>query len=310
MGILQVRICPKQFSGSRFLEKLERPGKQSTRMPENEGSFIERVIKEIEHLPTLPQVVTKVLAMTDSDRFNAAEISREMDQSLSARVLKVANSAYFGIGAVRQVSSIHHAIVMIGLDAVKEIILTTSLFHTLRDSQKVKSLQPLWVHSLECALAAKRLAWVYRYEAMDEAYLVGLLHDIGKLIIHQYFPEQFGSIQNRNQDGVEGLDAEREILGMTHAAVAGMMAEHWNFPEAVVEAIACHHDEEWRVNPRLGRILSYADRIVSGEIDFYTAVELFRQSGMAYPANWKPEDLKKVEGILLEEIKRASSILN
>jgi putative nucleotidyltransferase with HDIG domain len=279
-------------------------------MEKVQDTVIDRVVKEIEHLPTLPQVVTKVLAMTDSDKFNALDLSREMDQSLSAKVLKVANSAYYGTRAVRQVNNIHHAIVIIGFDAVKEIILTTSLFHTFRDSQEVKSLQPLWQHSLECALVAKRMAWVYRYEAMDEAYLVGLIHDIGKLVIQQYFPEQFRLIKGKTYTGIEDLEAEKEILGMSHASIAGRMAEHWNFPEAIVESIAQHHDQVWQLNPRLGRILFYADRFVSGMIDFYTMLELFRQSGMVYPANWKAEELKKVEAGLREEMKNSSSILN
>jgi putative nucleotidyltransferase with HDIG domain len=279
-------------------------------MPEVQHSVIEKVLKEIEHLPTLPQVVTKVLSMTDSDKGNAVELSREMDQSLSAKVLKVANSAYYGARASRRVNSVHHAIVIIGFDAVKEIILTTSLFHTFKDSQMVKALQPLWQHSLECALTAKRLAWVYRYEAMDEAYLVGLLHDIGKLVIQQHFPDQYHLIAEENRGGEEEGRQEKEILGLTHAEIAGKMAEHWNFPDTLVEPIAPHHDGRWKVNPKLGRIVFHANRFVLGMADFHTMLELFRQAGDAHPANWKPEDLKRVEEMLREEVKKASSMLN
>jgi putative nucleotidyltransferase with HDIG domain len=215
-----------------------------------------------------------------------------------------------GARASRRVNSVHHAIVIIGFDAVKEIILTTSLFHTFKDSQIVKALQPLWQHSLECALATKRLAWVYRYEAMDEAYLVGLLHDIGKLVIQQFFPDQFRLIQSGNNGGIECLQLEKEVLGLTHAEVAGKMARHWNFPETLVEAIAHHHDEKWQLNPKLGRMVFYANRFVLGMVDFYTMVELFRQSGDVYPSSWKAEDLKRIEEMLQEEIKKASSLLN
>jgi putative nucleotidyltransferase with HDIG domain len=279
-------------------------------MDQVRDDVVDQILKAIEHLPTLPQVVTKVLAITDSDKFNALDLSREMDQSLSAKVLKVANSAYYGARAVRQVNSIHHAIVIIGFDAVKEIILTTSLFHTFRDSQEVKSLQPLWQHSLECALAAKRMAWVYRYEAMDEAYLVGLIHDIGKLVLQQYFPEQFRLIKGKNDIAVEDLEAEKAILGMTHALIGGRMAEHWNFPEPVVESITQHHDQMWKLNPRLGRILFHADQFSSGMIDFCTMLESFRQSGMVYPVNWEAEELKKIEAGLREEMKKSCFLLN
>ncbi len=103
-------------------------------MPLVQKSIIEKVLSEIDHLPTLPNVAAKIIAMAESDQGNAVTLSKELDQSLSAKVLMVANSAYYGGGARRRVNSVHHAIVIIGFDAVKEIILTTSLFHTFKDS--------------------------------------------------------------------------------------------------------------------------------------------------------------------------------
>jgi len=278
-------------------------------MEQVQEALLEKVIQQIEHLPTLPQVVTKVLAMTDSAHISAVELSKEMDQTLSAKVLKMANSAYYGGRTARKVNTVHHAIVIIGLDALKEIILTTSLFHTFRDSKEIESLQPLWQHSLECGLAAKRLAWVVRFEAMDEAYLVGLIHDIGRLIIQQYFPDQFALLKRRTNGITEEIGLEREIFGMTHAEIGARVAEQWNFPENLIEAIAQHHDGEWRLNPKLGRILFYADQFVLGEVDFQKMLDLFREAGMNYPPNWKDEELKKAEDLLQEEIKKASSML-
>ena len=275
-----------------------------------QNSVIEKVLKQIEHLPTLPQVVTKILAMTDSAKVNAVDLSKEMDQSLSAKVLKVANSAYYGGRAARSVTSVHHAIVIIGFDAVKEIVLTTSFFHTFKDSQEVETLKPLWQHSLECAFIAKRLAWVYRYEGLDEAYLAGLIHDIGKLIIQQYFPDPSRLIQNKTAAGSAPLKAEKEVLGMTHAEIAGRIAEQWNFHESLVEAIAHHHDEKWKLNPKLGRILFYANRFVSGAVDFNRMLELFTQAGMHFPLNWQFNELRKVEEIFREEMNKAASLMN
>jgi len=275
-----------------------------------QNSVIEKVLQQIEHLPTLPQVVTKILAMTDSVKVNAVDISKEMDQSLSAKVLQVANSAYYGGRATRQVKSLHHAIVIIGFDMVKEIVLTASFFHTFRDSEELEGLKPLWTHSLGCALVAKRLAWVYRYEGLDEAYLVGLIHDIGKLVFHQYFPDQYRLIQDKIQEGFEPLKLEKEILGVTHAEIAGRMAEKWNFNESLVEAVAHHHDEKWKVNPNLGRILFYANRFAAGLVDFHRMLELFTQAGMHFPLNWHFNELRRVEEIFREELNKASSLMN
>ena len=279
-------------------------------MAQIQSSVIEKVLKQIEHLPTLPQVVTKILTMTDSAKVNAVDLSKEMDQSLSAKVLKVANSAYYGGRAARSVTSVHHAIVIIGFDTVKEIVLTTSFFHTFKDSEEVEALKPLWQHSLECSFIAKRLAWVYRYEGLDEAYLAGLIHDIGKLVIQQYFPDYNRLIQSKTEAGSDFLRAEQEVLGMTHAEIAGRMAEQWNFDESLVEAIAHHHDENWKLNPKLGRILFYANRFVSGLLDFKRMLELFSQAGMNFPLNWHLNELHRVEEIFREEMNKAASMMN
>jgi len=285
------------------------PQGKGGKVPPIQSSIMERILREIEHLPTLPQVVTKLLAMTDSAKVSAMDLSREMDQSLSAKVLKVANSAYYGGRAARRVNSLQHAVVIIGFDEVKEIILTTSLFHTFRDAKEVKTLKPLWQHSMECALVAKRLAWVYRYEALDEAYLVGLIHDIGKLVIQQYFPDQYRQIQSKNAGEADPLKREKEILGLTHADIGGRVSKQWNFPESLVEAIAHHHDGKWQLNPQLGRILFYADQFILGTVDFFKMLELFTQEGMHFPLNWHFEQLRKVKEIFREEVQKASNLL-
>ncbi len=174
----------------------------------------------------------------------------------------------------------------------------------------MKSLEPLWQHSLECAAAARRLAWVFRYEGMDETYIAGLIHDIGKLVIHQYFPEQFRILNKEEKGEADHLAMEKEILGMTHAAIAGKIAKHWNFPETLVEAVANHHEEGWKLNPQLGKIIFYANRFVQGRVDFFTMLNFFGQSGMSYPSSWNSEDLTGVENMLQAEIKKASSMIN
>jgi putative nucleotidyltransferase with HDIG domain len=276
-------------------------------MAASPSKMIDQLLDQIEHLPTLPQVVTNLLAMTESPSVDAVKLSRAMDQSLAAKVLKVANSAYYGR---RKVNSIQHGIAIIGFDAVKEIILTTSLFHTFHESQDVQSLQPLWQHSLECAVIAKRLAWIYRYETLDEAYFAGLIHDIGKLIIQQYFSEAYKEIENATDGGDENLNAEKDILGLTHAEIGGKMAQRWDFPPPLVDVVTHHHDQDWRLNPKLGRILYFADRFVLGFIDFSSILRAFKEAGISHPGSWNSEDLQEVEEILRGEIDKAHAIFN
>ena len=270
---------------------------------------IEQVIQQIEHLPTLPQVVMRVLAMSESPRISAIELSKAMDQSLAAKVLRMANSAYYG-GRGRNISSIHHAIMLIGFEAVKEIILTTSFFHTFHESQDVQALQPLWQHSLECALIAKRLAWMYRYDSLDEAYLSGLTHDIGRLVIQQYFSDQYREIEKKKESGVEWLQAEKEVLELTHAEIGGKIAERWAFPPNLVEAIGHHHDRQWKLNPTLGKILHYSDQYTNKLMDFSELLEAFSQEGLDYPITWDSSDLTSVEQILQEELGKSQSMFH
>ncbi len=292
------------FRGAQAAGKV--PGGGKTGPVPGKKVMVDRVIAQIEHLPTLPQVVMRVLAMAESPRVSAIELSKAMDQSLAAKVLKVANSAYYGRSS-KSINSIHHAIMMIGFETVKEIILTTSFFHTFHDARDVEALQPLWQHSLECALIAKRLAWIYRYDSLDEAYLAGLTHDIGKLVIQQYFPDQYREIEKKKDLGIDLVTAEKEILDFTHAEIGGKVAQRWSFALLLVEAITHHHDCEWTVNPVLGKILSYADRFTLGDIDFAGMIEAFSREGMSYPATWDSSDLNAVEMILQEEMGKAKA---
>jgi putative nucleotidyltransferase with HDIG domain len=278
--------------------------------PTVQPKLIDQVLQQVEHLPTLPQVVMTVLQMTESPNLNTAKLSQALDQSLAAKVLKMANSAFYGGGRSRKVNTIPHAIVIIGLETLKEIVLTASLFHTFHDQQDIQKLQPLWQHSLEAAQIAKRLAWIFRYSSLDEAYFSGLIHDLGKLIIQQHFPQQYEEIENQKNNGLEDQDAEKQVLGLNHAELGGKISAHWVFPETLVDAIIHHHDGKWQVSPSLGRILFCADRFILGLIDFPTMLEIFNQGGMFYPKDWNKTDLEGVEKILREEIQKAQDFFN
>jgi putative nucleotidyltransferase with HDIG domain len=218
----------------------------------------------------------------------------------------MANSAYYGGRYTRRINNAHHAIVIIGFDALKEIVLTISLFHTFREIQDIKNLHPLWKHSLQSALVSKRLAWAFRYENTDEAYLVGLIHDIGKLIIQQHFLEKFNSIYGKHYNGPEILKAEEKLLGITHAVIGGGMAQHWDFPTTLCEAISHHHDGIFKLNHRLGAILYGANAYVSGEVGFSDLIPFFKRFGMFCSTQWREGDLIRVQEILQAEMQKGS----
>lgn len=279
-------------------------------MAASNKNIIEQVLKQVEHLPTLPHVVMSVVQMTHSANVNIDGISDALDQSLAARVLKMANSAFYGGARSRTVTSIRHAIVIIGLDALKEIVLTASFFHTFHDIREVQSLKPLWEHSQATAQIAKRLAWMYHYPNLDEAYFVGLVHDVGKLVIQQYFPDQYQLIQDLIQNGTEEGSAEVSTIGMTHSDIGGKICDFWGFPGSLADAIAHHHDEGWQTYPKLGKILHCADRYVLGRFDFKEVLDYFSRSEMPLSPHWDEADLESVGKILEEELLKAQAIFS
>jgi putative nucleotidyltransferase with HDIG domain len=283
-------------------------GSNASTLVKSDKILIDKILKEIEHLPTLPHVVTKVVEMTQSTDTNIEGISATLDQSLAAKVLKMANSAYYGGGRSRNVNSIRHAIVIIGFDALKEIVLTASFFHTFHDARDVQSLQPLWEHSQSAAQIAKRMAWIYGYSNHDEAYFSGLVHDVGKLVLNQYFPEQYRMIQDLIQKGSEEADAEKATIGLNHAEIGGKVCNFWGFPGSVADAISHHHDDQWKVNPKLGMILSCADRFVLGLYDFKKVLDTCSTAEMFPPKSWDESDLESVERILQEELLKAQAL--
>jgi hypothetical protein len=129
-------------------------------------------------------------------------------------------------------------------------------------------------------------------------------------VIQQYFSDQFNEIEERKKSGMEWLQAEKEVLEMTHAEIGGKVAERWGFPPNLIDVIGHHHDCAWTVNPILGKILHFADKFTFGEMTFFKMLESFSEEGMNYPSTWDSSDLASVEQILQEEMGKAQSMFH
>jgi putative nucleotidyltransferase with HDIG domain len=204
---------------------------------------IKRITESIISLPTLPTVVSKMIDLVDNPRTSAASLARliSSDQALTARILKLANSAYYGFP--REITTVNMAIVVLGFNTVKDVGLSLSVFEVFKDTHSspyFKSTE-FWQHSIACGVAAKAVARRLLPRLAGEAFVAGLLHDIGKVILNQYLHTEFETIMQRVQEG-RGLDeAEIEILATTHGQVGGWLAEKWNLPEMIAESIGYHH---------------------------------------------------------------------
>lgn len=196
------------------------------------------------YLPSLPLVVAKIVELVDNPKTNAATLSSLIatDPGLTARMLKLANSAFYGFP--RRIGTINLAIVVLGFNTVKDLGVSSSLVDRFNfNSESTDFDMPgFWEHSIGTAIAARMISRVGNYRVVGEAFVTGLLHDIGRLIIVRYLPKEFKQIgQVEREKNLLLWEAEAEVLGLTHAEIGGLLTQRWNLPDQIVSAIRHHH---------------------------------------------------------------------
>lgn len=209
-----------------------------------DSSKLRANIESITDLPTLPTVVARITQRVSNPATNAADVGKliEQDQALTTKVLRLVNSAYYGFP--RQIKSIQHAVVILGFNKIKTIIITASVFGAFAGKKGIGlSLEDFWQHSLGTAIASKVTAETIGIaHVAEDAFIGGLLHDIGKVVMDQYQPLIYTPIVKYAQDkGILLVAAEREVMGLTHAEVGEWMMEKWRLPPIIVNMVAAHH---------------------------------------------------------------------
>jgi len=201
-------------------------------------SEMRRQVEKITSLTTLPLSVTRIIRMLDNPEATAGEIGKEIakDQVLAAKVLKLVNSGFYGFS--KPVSTISHAMVLLGFNVVKILVLSTSVLDMM-----AKSMVGLWHHSLACARTCGIIARYLDLEDPEEICVTGLLHDLGKVVVgehmQQVFQEVLARVEERNMLFYE---AEEDVMEVTHANIGGWLLEKWQLPGQLVEPIMYHHN--------------------------------------------------------------------
>ncbi len=226
---------------------------------------LETIVERVNDIPALPQIVLRVMKMTDDPDTTAQDINKVLnqDQSMTARVLRLANSAYYGYA--RRIASVTDAVVLLGFNTIRSIVLAAAVSEMLNKKYEGYALEEgeLWRHSQACAIIARTVARRSKFMQLDAAYTAGLLHDIGKVILNHFMKNAYHEVVDLVESReMPFMEAEEEILGFTHALVGSRVAEKWNLPPQLVEAIAYHHYPDKAVtNPKLTAIVHLADAI-------------------------------------------------
>jgi HD-like signal output (HDOD) protein/signal transduction histidine kinase len=203
-------------------------------------------IEQSGNLPTLPAILLKLLAACDKDDTPMSEIAAiiNKDPVLSCKVLQLVNSAYYGFR--HSFTGMDKAVVYLGANTLKNIALTMSV-HQVFEQKRFKNvgrftINVFWYQSLMCATLARRIAQKIGFADMDEAYLSGLLHNIGRLLLIATFPKEHESILAQPEDGLDTLWAETQLLGVTHCEIGSWLIQNWHMSSVMADAVRYHHE--------------------------------------------------------------------
>lgn len=208
-------------------------------------SSVEQRLKNIGDLPVVPSHLGNILRSLDNPNIRAKKLAEfiETDQTLTAKILKSANSPYYG--SAGKISTIELAIVIMGLNTIKEIIISMvvrKLFNKI--PTYLFDVKLFWEYSIFCGSASRLIARKIGFRKAGEAFVAGLMHDIGILIIIQYFTHEFREIEQLVSSGkFTMLRAERSVIGADHCEIGAWLAKKWNLPKQLVTAVKYHHSD-------------------------------------------------------------------
>jgi putative nucleotidyltransferase with HDIG domain len=213
--------------------------------PASPGSDrLRRVVDRIQGLPTLPAMLSSINRLMVNPRTSAKEIAQliSSDPAITSKVLRVVNSSFYGFP--NRISTVTHAIVILGFNTIRSIVLSTSIFDALRKSQPAHGFDraAFWRHSIGAGACSRVLARKLGYTALEEFFIAGLLHDVGKIALDSYLPDDFAKVVAKVREAdCTMLEAEEAVLGVNHADVGGWLLQKWSLSQGLVDAVARHH---------------------------------------------------------------------
>jgi putative nucleotidyltransferase with HDIG domain len=201
---------------------------------------LELIIMAASDLPTIPVVATKVMQLIENETATADEMAKVVasDPAVAARVLKISNSSFYG--CQRQIQTLSHAIMILGFSTLKSLVVAASVKQVYKPYGLTEKM--LWEHSFGAGLAARIIANTTQLVNEEEAFLGGLFHDIGKIIMNTMDSQKFQSVMRKCfNEKISFQEAEQQDYSYTHAEVGGLVIKKWNFPDILMHAVLSHH---------------------------------------------------------------------
>jgi len=278
-------------------------------------SKAEKIRIKVRDIPSLPEIVTKVMEIVQDPRSSASQLSRIIshDPGLTTRVLRLVNSAYYGFP--RQISSIQQAVTILGFTTMRGLVLSSSIFKIFspkNDLIKMLDYKKFWKHCLVSAISSKKINNYLQLSEQEDIFSAAILHDIGKIILDQYDHENYTLVLQEVSNPLLSqklLAAEEKYCEISHQNIGYMIAEGWNLPESLSEVIRHHHDPmNSPENMKLTSIVHIGNIFSHIALDLNNLdVNLFDKEALNY-LGLNEDDLLTINAEIIEEIEKIGDL--
>lgn len=281
------------------------------------ASLCRQIVEAIEDLPVLPTVAARVLSLAHDPNSSMQDICEAIrtDPSLTAHLLRIVNSPYYGFS--RQIGTVAQATVILGTNEIIAVVLGSTTLKSLGSrARTIADEAAFWSHSARTSVAARVVAAQMRYRLPGVAFVAGLLHDTGKLILADLFPDRFQqAMQQPPMPDAAVEEAEQQLFGADHTQIGAALAGRWGLPDEIVQAIRCHHrpEEAAQAAAQLVDVVHVANHLVrASDVDTGAnlsispaSVDRFRQHRPDFDATF----LQKLAADMERDLERADGLV-
>lgn len=236
----------------------------------------QEVLDRIKEIPAMPNVIVKALGLIKDDNSGTKELGEIMayDQALTSQVLKLVNSAYYGFA--QEITSVNKALALLGMTQTRNIIIAVAMKPMLTSQGG----RDMWKHSLRCAVACEYLANKVGSVDAGDAFTIGFLHDIGKIILNIVDTMAYQKVRTATKNGIDIIDAENEVFETNHADLGFLLAKKWKLSVLLANCIKYHHDPMSSSMPQVSTLAYVANKISHDEPEIFDESLVKEQLGL------------------------------